>query len=189
MKNKIRETLKVLLALFCLIGIMGCASALSQRKPNLLRSKQKVVETNVIKKFEIDEREIFRLVNQIRGKHNLSLLVWDEQLAQMAREYSERMASEDFFNHVDPEGGAAARRAKKSKLKNWSKIGENLFAVERIPHPGAFAVKAWMKSLDHELVILDADWTTTGVGIAEADDGEIYITQLFIQRYKFLKIF
>lgn len=182
MKNKIYQTLKVFAGFFFFAGILFCGSAFSQKKSSSFKAKQYAAETNEVKKFETDETEIFRLINQARVGNNLNSLDWDEQLAEMAREYSEKMARENFFSHFDLEGGNAAKRAKKSRLKNWSKIGENLFSVERIPRYAAFAVKGWMKSPTHKLVILDKDWTTTGIGISEAENGEIYITQLFIQR-------
>lgn len=181
MENIIHQTLKVLAGIFFFVGILSCNSAFCQKKSNSFKAKQSA-ETNEARNFETEEREIFRLINQVRLRNNLNSLDWDEQLAEMAREYSEKMVRENFFSHFDPQGGNAAKRAKKSKLKNWSKIGENLFSVERIPRFSAFAVKGWMKSPTHELVILDKDWTTTGIGITEAENGDVYITQLFIQR-------
>ena len=182
MKNQIFLTSKAFAALFFLIGVLSCDSAFSQKKVNSFKSKRTAEETNKARNFANDEDEIFRLINQVRRKNNLSQLVWDDELAEMARDYSERMARENFFSHFDPDGGNAAKRAKKAKLKNWSKIGENLFSVERFPRFAAFAVKGWMKSPTHERNILDTDWTTTGIGITEAENGDIYVTQLFIRR-------
>jgi uncharacterized protein YkwD len=134
------------------------------------------------KKFGVDEDEIFALVNDERRKNNLNSLVWDNQLAEIARDYSKRMAAENFFDHFDPQGADVVVRAKKAKLKHWSKIGENLFSIEGMKDFDAFAVKNWMESPTHRQNILDKDFNTAGIGVVESGDGEIFITQVFIKR-------
>ena len=109
-------------------------------------------------------------------------LEWDDELAEMARDYSEKMAREDFFQHIDRDGKSVAERAKAHKLKNWNGIGENLFVCSGVSSFSNLAVKAWMKSLTHRQNILSDFWTTTGIGIAESKAGKIYITQIFIDR-------
>ena len=135
-----------------------------------------------IRNFDRDEDEIFALVNDVRQKNNLNALVWDNQLAEIARNYSEQMADENFFDHFDPQGADVVVRAKKSNLRHWSKIGENLFSVEHLRNFDAFAVKNWMNSPTHRQNILDADFNTAGIGVAESASGEIFITQVFIRR-------
>ncbi|HXH69152.1 MAG TPA: CAP domain-containing protein [Pyrinomonadaceae bacterium] len=135
-----------------------------------------------IKKFDTDEDKVFALVNDERQKNNLNFLVRDNQLAEIARDYSKRMAEENFFDHFDPQGANVVVRAKKAKLKHWNKIGENLFSVEGMENFDAFAVKNWMESPTHRQNILDKDFNTAGIGIVESGDGEIFITQVFIKR-------
>lgn len=132
--------------------------------------------------FDADEDEIFILVNDERQRNNLHALVWDTQLSDIARAYSKQMADEDFFDHFDSQGADVVVRAKKSNLKHWSKIGENLFSVEHLRNFDAFAVNNWMKSPTHRQNILDADFNTAGIGIAESASGEVFITQIFIRR-------
>jgi uncharacterized protein YkwD len=187
MKNKIFCLSKILtITVFFLSADSLCADVFAQKKsaPSEVNQTafEKKIEKNSVNDFWEDEDEIFRLVNLERRNHNLNELAWDDQLAKMARNYSEKMARENFFSHFDPEGGNAAKRAKKAKIKNWSKIGENLFTIEKVSEFDAFVVKCWMESPTHEENILDEEWTTTGVGIAEVDNGDIYITQIFIKR-------
>ncbi|MCA1623383.1 MAG: CAP domain-containing protein [Acidobacteria bacterium] len=187
MKNKIFCLSKVLtIATFFLSANTLCSSVFAQKKETSSATKQTIFEKNSeknsVEDFWEDEDEIFRLVNLERRKRRLNELDWDEQLAKMARKYSEKMARENFFSHFDPEGGNAAKRAKKAKIKNWSKIGENLFTIERVSKFEAFVVKYWMESPTHEENILDEEWTTTGVGIFGVDNGDIFITQIFIKR-------
>ncbi len=135
-----------------------------------------------IKDYDADEDEIFALVNVERQKDKLNPLIFDNQLAEIARDYSRQMAEENFFDHFDPNGADVVIRAKRAGLKRWSKIGENLFSVENLRSFDAFAVKNWMESPTHRRNILDADFNTAGVGIFESEDGEIFITEVFIKR-------
>jgi len=136
---------------------------------------------NLANDFDDDAQQILDLVNAERRKKRLTELEWDRDLARMARAYSKQMARENFFDHLDEDGKDVADRAKSSKIKGWSRIGENLFFCEGTARFDSFAVKGWMKSPTHRQNILDKNWTATGIGIAEAN-GEIYITQVFIER-------
>ncbi len=155
---------------------------------NTATAKNKTFAENSLEKnelskyFDADEDEVFALVNEVRRKNNLNALVWDTQLAEIARNYSRQMAEENFFDHFDPQGADVVVRAKKARLKHWSKIGENLFSVENLRNFDVFTVKNWMNSPTHRQNILDADFNTSGIGIVESGDGEIFITQVFIRR-------
>lgn len=133
-------------------------------------------------KFDDDEFQIFQLVNTERYKYRLENLEWDDKLAEIARDYSRQMAHENFFEHTDLQGKSVVDRAKDWRLKNWSKIGENLFFCSGVKNFDAFSVRGWMKSATHRQNILDESWTATGIGIAESNDGKIFITQIFIER-------
>jgi uncharacterized protein YkwD len=128
------------------------------------------------------EREIFDLINQERSKKGLGELNWDANLSRLARGYSQKMARENFFSHYDDGGGSVETRAKDMRIKNWSKIGENLFFCEGYDNPNLMAVRGWMKSPSHRDNILNPDYTDSGIGIAVTDGGRIYVTQVFIER-------
>ncbi|MEO8042845.1 MAG: CAP domain-containing protein [Acidobacteriota bacterium] len=123
------------------------------------------------------ESEVFDLVNRERSRARLGMLEWDDRLAQVARDYSRRMAREGFFDHYDPNGKTVIDRA--SHLRNWSTIGENLFVCDPHPYFATTAVRGWTKSPTHRGNMLDRNWTATGIGIASARDGSIFITQVF----------
>lgn len=137
---------------------------------------------NSFASLEESEVEIFNLINKERRRKNLDELEWNDDLAQLARDYSNKMARGRFFDHHEPNGATVVERAKIARVKNWSKIGENLFFCEGIYDFSYFAVKNWMKSPTHKDNILDAAWTDSGIGIAESRSGQIYITQVFIER-------
>ncbi len=138
-------------------------------------------EAALSKNYDDDEHQIFELVNAQRQKSRLNDLIWDDKLARMARSYSKKMAKENFFAHADFDGKTVVERAEDSNVKNWRKIGENLFYFEGNHNFDTLAVRSWMKSPTHRQNILDENWTATGIGIAESRDGRIYITQVFVE--------
>jgi uncharacterized protein YkwD len=179
-KLKLATVFSILLTIFFINEKMS-ASCVSSEKSNFRTDN--FSEKNILSgTFDSDEDEIFALVNDERRKNNLKSLAWDNQLAEIARDYSRQMAEENFFDHFDPRGANVVVRAKRAKLKHWSKIGENLFSVENLKNFDAFAVKSWMESPTHRENILDADFNTAGIGIVESGDGEIFVTQVFIKR-------
>jgi len=124
-----------------------------------------------------DENEVFSLVNRERSRAHLGGLAWDDRLARVARDYSRRMAREGFFDHYDPNGKTVIDRA--ARISGWSRIGENLFVCDEQPNYTSLAIRGWLKSPTHRMNMLDRTWTATGIGIATARDGSIFITQVF----------
>lgn len=125
------------------------------------------------------EIEVFDLINRERSRAHLGGLAWDNRLANLARNYSRQMAREGFFDHYDPNGKTVIDRAYAARIKNWSSIGENLFVCDEHPYFTTTAVRGWMKSRTHRTNILERSWTATGIGVATARDGSIFITQVF----------
>ena len=128
-----------------------------------------------------DEFQIHNLVNNERRRKGLSDLVWDQDLARMARAFSRQMARESFFSHYDRNGNSVVERAEDSNIRGWEKIGENLFFCEGYDNFDSLAVRGWMNSSEHRRNILDRQFNTTGIGIASTRDGRIYITQVFVR--------
>lgn len=131
-----------------------------------------------------DEYHIYELVNRERARMRLGQLQWDDQLADLARSYSEQMADENFFSHYDHSGETVVQRAQQQRIKGWERIGENLFTTRGLDNISAFAVRGWMRSPSHRENILDRGWDATGIGIAVARDGKVYITEVFTQDYR-----
>jgi uncharacterized protein YkwD len=129
-----------------------------------------------------DEAKVFSLVNRERSKAHLSTLEWDGRLAKLARDYSRQMAREGFFDHYDPEGHTVIDRALAARIKNWSTIGENLFVCDPHDYFASTAIRGWLKSPTHRTNMLNSEWTATGIGIATAPDGSIFITQVFTRQ-------
>lgn len=167
-----------------LFGLSAISSAFSQ-SPDSKQSKpfyKTSAVADVSGNFSNDEYEIFNLVNNERRKKRLADLYWDDELARIARKYSQQMARQHFFSHYDSDGKSVIDRANSAKIKGWSKIGENLFYCEGVDDFDNLAVKGWMKSPGHRQNILDNAWTSTGIGIALSNDGKIFVTQIFLRK-------
>lgn len=128
---------------------------------------------------ETNEFRIFSLINREREHSGLTSLIWNDRLADLARSYSQTMARDGLFDHIDRNGDSVVERARHARVRGWSKIGENLFECESTNNFVNLSVRGWMHSPTHRDNILDPEWSDTGIGIAYARDGEIYITEVF----------
>lgn len=131
-----------------------------------------------------DEQRFLVLVNQERRARGLSRLRFDPLLCEVARAHSRDMAARKYFSHEAPNArqrtpldryqGACA------KPPHYLLVGENLFycsapGVER-------GHKALMESPGHRKNILDGRYESAGVGSYTSDDGEYWVTQMFLKR-------
>lgn len=155
----------VLYSILVSMTVFFCAASLSAQK--------------VGGSHDPDENRILSLINNERSKTGLERLSWDDRLADLARQYSEKMAREHFFEHIDSDGNDVVARARQNRIRGWSKIGENLFTCDPTDEVVKLSVYGWMHSPSHKENILDPEWRETGIGIAYARDGEIYITEVF----------
>jgi uncharacterized protein YkwD len=154
--------------------------------PPKLAAGESAVRYNSLSLFRrvgnADELDVFNRVNQERIKYRLRELDWDDEAARLARAYSARMAREHFFDHIDPDGDSVVERAERSRIRNWGMIGENLFMCTAYGGFTRLAVSGWMKSPTHRQNMLDRRWTAAGVGVARDRNGQIYVTQVFLDR-------
>lgn len=128
------------------------------------------------------ERKVLSLINNIRRTNGLQELTWNDQVAGIARTHSTNMAEKTFFSHRGFDGLMVDDRADAAGLGRWRAIGENIAFNRGYSKPSDFAVECWMKSQSHRENLLNPRWKETGIGIAEADDGAFYFTQVFLQR-------
>ena len=128
------------------------------------------------------ERSVFDLINRKRAEAGLKVLVWNEDVAQIARIHSENMANYKFFDHAGRDGKMVNNRADAVGLTKWRSIGENIAYNRGYASPLEFVVESWMKSAGHRTNILNNNWQETGIGIAVTGDGTYYFTQVFLLR-------
>src|SRR3989344_4431476 len=81
------------------------------------------------------EQEIFSMVNVERKKAGLEDLVWDEEMAEVARAHSLDMWQRQYFAHENPDGETPLDRLLEDEIM-LEKAGENLAPRPHIPPPG-----------------------------------------------------
>lgn len=128
------------------------------------------------------ERLAFDLLNDERAAKGLAPLVWNDQIAEIARMHSRNMANERFFSHRGSDGSMVDDRAEVFGISKWRAIGENIAFLQGYDDPAAIAVKKWMESPSHKKNVLNANWSESAVGVVVTPDGEYYFTQVFLLR-------
>jgi len=128
------------------------------------------------------ERRAFEMINQQRIANGEQPFVWDAELTSMALIHSKNMATQNFFNHVGPDGQDMVARAHACEIYGWRSLGENIAYNQGLEDPAAFAVERWMHSTKHRTNILNNQFSRSGIGTARAADGRIFFTQVFAAR-------
>ena len=119
------------------------------------------------------EKEVVRLVNEIRVKNGLRELTYDWQLSRVARIKSQDMRDNGYFSHTSPTYGSPFQMMKSFGI-TYRSAGENIARGQQSPQA---VVNAWMNSSGHRANILNSSFTHIGVGYVA--DGK-YWTQMFI---------
>jgi uncharacterized protein YkwD len=127
------------------------------------------------------EQRAFDLVNALRRANRVEPLSFAEDLLPIARGHSERMATEGFFDHRDPDGKTVADRVTDAGIE-WTKVAENIASNQGHEDPPKVAADGWAKSEGHRRNILDGDLTEAALGVAKAEDDTYYFTQVFVRR-------
>lgn len=122
------------------------------------------------------ERKVLTLVNEEREKENLSPLVWNEELAKLAREHSEDMEKRDFFSHINPDGLDPFDRMSKKGIK-YSVAAENIAYGQQTPEA---VMNTWMNSEGHRKNIMNPQLKELGVGAVKSEGYGYLWTQCFI---------
>ncbi|NGP44370.1 CAP domain-containing protein [Bacillaceae bacterium SIJ1] len=123
-----------------------------------------------------NEQLIFEMTNEIRKRFNLSLLEWDEDVAQVAKQHSHDMFKNNYFSHVSPDAGDLGQRMAAGEV-TYQLAGENI-ATQYVD--GMAAVEGWLNSPSHRKTLLNDEFDKLGVGVTEK-----YYTQNFLQDWSF----
>jgi len=132
-----------------------------------------------LQEIESLELQCLNEVNRLRQSHKLVPLAFSENLLQVARSYSRRMAEEKFFSHNDPEGRSVRERVNEANIR-WRMVGENLALSNGYINPVAISLRGWMDSPGHRRNILDPDWRHTAIGVWISAEGTVYFTEIFL---------
>ncbi len=119
------------------------------------------------------EKEVVRLVNEIRAQNGLKELIYDWELSRVARYKSQDMKDNRYFSHTSPVYGSPFQMIKNFGI-TYRSAGENIAKGQTTPQA---VVNAWMNSSGHRANILNASYTRIGVGYVASGN---YWTQMFI---------
>lgn len=132
------------------------------------------------------EQQMYTLVNRDRADpanapetrgHALPLR-WNERLAAVARAHSLDMLDHAYFGHEDPQGRPMTARIEAAGMA-WQSVGENIAIYGSVAPAEAAFMNEPHFSANHRANILNSNFTDIGIGIVQASDGRLYITQDF----------
>lgn len=121
--------------------------------------------------------DVHERINSYRASQRLPPLELDDDLSEIAREHSARMASgrvplgHDGFEE-------RARRIREEMA--YRRIAENVGYNRGFIDPAADAVERWLRSGAHRSNV-EGDYEQTGIGAAANGRGEYYFTQIFVR--------
>jgi uncharacterized protein YkwD len=117
---------------------------------------------------------ILRLTNEQRAEKELPPLKPNALLMTLAQKHSENMAKQGKLAHVLDEK-TPADRAVAAGYHRY--VGENVAGGPRLTAKNAFEL--WLDSEPHKKNIVGERYDEIGIGIARAENGEVYYTQVF----------
>ncbi|WP_298299915.1 CAP domain-containing protein [Hydrotalea sp.] len=134
------------------------------------------LHTGTTTKFAKMEKDVLYYINQHRAGIGLAPLQWDKTIYPEAVEHSVDMAKHRVaFGH---DGFDARFNAIKSKLGYLRGGAENV-ALGHLDAKGV--VDGWLHSPGHKKNI-EGNYNLTAIGIAQSNDGNLYFTQIFINK-------
>ncbi len=127
------------------------------------------------KDLEDGRSAVLERINALRTTMGLGKVEDDLLLDGIAQTYATRMATEDFFAHVDPQGGNLKGRLAEGGYR-YTAAGENLGASTG-PLAAHFGIEL---SPGHRANVLDAAHREVGIGIAKRpSDGNTVLVEIF----------
>ncbi len=125
------------------------------------------------------EWDMLQLVNEARAANGVGSLTMNATLRQMARDYSQSMRNDGFFDHVSPDGEDLGDRLSSYSV-TYQYAGENIAWNENVSDPVETAHDDLMQSSGHRANILGSSFTRIGIGISQ-DGNKYWFTQVFVE--------
>ena len=119
--------------------------------------------------------QVVKLVNEERAKAGLSPLTVNSKAANAAQTRAREI--EKSFSHTRPDGSSFNTALTEAGV-SFRGAGENIAYGQPTPQQ---VMEGWMNSSGHRANILNANYTSIGVGHYKNGAGVDYWTQLFIQ--------
>jgi uncharacterized protein YkwD len=106
-------------------------------------------------------------------------LRWNDKLAAVALAHSRDMLRRHYFAHVDREGRTPADRINAAGI-HWRALAENIAINRTVTDAENDLMDEPRFQQNHRGNILNPAYTDVGIGIVQAPNGNLYITQDFI---------
>ncbi|WP_035601350.1 CAP domain-containing protein [Haloferula sp. BvORR071] len=155
------------------LGLLAATSPLLSSCGSVGGGNHQVVNVPGLHDFGVRLREAANSYRRANGKSTLGR---HAGLEEMARQHAEAMARSGVMSH----DGAATRYAKASATYQIHSTAENVmrWPVQRGRDPQAM-LQSWINSSGHRRSLLDSAYSVTGLGIAQNEQGNIWVTQMF----------
>jgi uncharacterized protein YkwD len=106
-------------------------------------------------------------------------LKWNDKLAAVALLHSRDMLRRRYFAHVDREGRTPKDRINAAGIE-WRALAENISLNQTVADAEKDLMDEPRFQQNHRGNILNPTYTDVGIGIAQAPNGDLYITQDFV---------
>lgn len=132
------------------------------------------------------ENEVFNGINNYRVSVGLPKLILNDNLSDIARNHSQRIAS-GIIPIIYSNGNHPEFNQRVTSIRNFTinaKIAENVGWNIRAINPSGSAIRGWLNSPHHYENII-GQFKLTGIGVAIDPHGSYIFTQLFVQEHSY----
>lgn len=122
-----------------------------------------------------DENELLTLINDERKKNNLTPLIIDDNLQNVARLKAKDLVENNYFSHTSPTYGSPFEMLKNHNI-TYKIASENIAGNPSL----SGALDSWISSESHKNNILNNDYNYTGIAVVDSIAYGKIIVELFI---------
>ena len=151
-----------------------------EEKKASVSSSENIIQTSAkASPIQIDlsenEKKLLSLINDERKKNNLSELIIDENLQNVARLKAKDLVENNYFSHISPIFGTPFEMLKNNGI-NYKTASENIAGNSSIEG----AVSSWMNSESHKKNILSNEFNYTGLAVVDSIAYGNIVVELFV---------
>ncbi len=127
------------------------------------------------------ESVVLQAINGQRAAAGLAQVTLDNAIIALSRARSSDMAARNYFSHTTPDGMQFLNMLQDRNIP--FKYAAEILARNNYPDDQAAKVAAdsYLNSPPHKAIIMEARYTTVGIGYAKSADGMHYFTVIFVQ--------
>ena len=126
--------------------------------------------------YEGPEAELIMLINHVRQAYDVPPLSVNWELKRLARHKSEEMKNHQLFSHESLVYGNPSQMVERFHI-SYSALGANIAMGQETAKD---VLEAWQGSPSHKNNIINAAFTSAGVGLSWDDAGIPYWTLILI---------